>query len=89
MHLTYLIVLLLAVLVLNWRFLGLDRLFGVGRRPSQDLFPWGKSCRWRLDPTQKGQERQRYVCRHCGADAFTTDGRPPRNCMRAARPTGL
>lgn len=90
MHLTYLIVLLLAVLVLNWRFLGLDRVFGWGGgRRSDDLFPWGKSCRWRLDPTRKGAGRQRYVCRECGADAFTEDGRPPKTCQRAARPTGL
>lgn len=86
MELMYLIMLLLCVVALNWRFLGLDRAFGFGGgRRDEGLFPWGKSCSWKRDPTQKDQGRHRYVCRHCGADAFTETGRPPERCLRQAR----
>lgn len=85
MHLVYLIMLLLCVVALNWRFLGLDRLFGFGGGASEGLFPWGKSCNWKRDPSRKGDGRERFVCRHCGADAFTDTGRPPERCMRQAR----
>lgn len=45
----------------------------------------GLRCNWRRDPTHKTGGARRYVCRKCGADAFTRDGAPPRNCQRAAR----
>lgn len=84
MQLVYLLAVLFVVVVLNWRLLGLDKVFGRG--PG---FSWGSPCRWKRDPTHKGADLQRFVCARCGVDGFTTDGRPPRQCKRALRSTGL
>lgn len=63
MEAVYLVVLLLMVLVLNWRFLGLDRYFG-GRsaRPPQNrreeldqVFPWGRDEPSKKDPDDQGR----------------------------------
>lgn len=71
-QLVYLIVLLAALIAMNWRFLGLDKLFGRERRP----------CRWRADPSMQGGRFGRYLCETCDAEAFTSNGRAPRECRR-------
>lgn len=96
MELIYLIVLLAALLAMNWRFLGLDQLFGGGRRRRAPRGPgpvlrrlFGPACRWRPDPMKKHDKLKRYVCAECGADAFTSDGGPPRVCRRSTRTARL
>lgn len=88
MHLVYLILLLAAVIAMNWRFLGLHKAFGggAGGRPR---LGFGKPCRWKRDPTRKGQDLERYVCSVCGVDAYTAEGRPPRQCKRNLRESAL
>lgn len=71
MELTYLIVLLCALVAMNWRFLGFDRL--VASKPQ---------CRWTLDAEPRDDGLQRFVCQRCGSDAHTADGRPPNRCQR-------
>lgn len=73
MQLVYLILLLMALIALNWRFLGFDKLFGARRR-----------CRWMTDRRMQGGQYGRYVCDECGAEAFTSTGRPPRDCRDPA-----
>lgn len=79
MHAIYLIVLLIAVLALNWRRLGLHRIASFG----------GRACRWKRDGSRQGASLTRYVCATCGVDAYTSDGRAPRQCKRAYRDGGL
>ena len=78
MEALYLIVLLLAVLALNWRGLGL-RPVSLSR----------SACRWKKDPTRNGATLMRYSCAKCGGEAYTSDGRAPNRCKRAFRETGL
>ncbi len=68
-----------ALIALNWRFLRLDRLMETIRSS------FSRPCKWRLDPMMRGGSYGRYQCRACGAEAFTSDGRAPRVCKRAAR----
>ncbi|MGB8622781.1 MAG: hypothetical protein WCD16_08175 [Paracoccaceae bacterium] len=40
-----------------------------------------RDCRWRA--RRSGDDgAQLYVCAACGAETFTTDGKPPRECKR-------
>lgn len=76
----YLILLLAALIAMNWRFLGLDQIF-------QRIFgaaPLGRRrpCRWAADQRMQGGRYGRYVCAACGAEAFTSTGRPPPDCRR-------
>lgn len=88
MELVFLILLLCVLLVFNWRFLGFDKLLGGGgRRATSGV--WGKPCRWRRDASQKGGSLTRYVCAECGVDAYTSEARAPRRCLRGARPGSL
>lgn len=80
----YLILLLAALIALNWRFLGLDQVFG---RIFGGVFgpaPFGqrRPCRWAADQAMQGGRYGRYVCAACGAEAFTSNGRPPRDCRQ-------
>ena len=79
MQLLYLLLLLAALIALNWRFLRLDRLMEriTGR--------FGRPCRWRLDPTMRGGSYGRYQCMACGAEAYTSNGRAPGACKRETR----
>lgn len=88
MELIYLVLLLCAVIALNWRFLGLHRL-GRGGRLRAPLLGLGKPCHWKLDPTRKDGALKRYVCATCGVDAYTAKDQPPRKCLRSARPSSL
>ena len=86
MHLVYLVVLLCALVAMNWRFLGLDKVFGGG---GSGRLSFGKPCRWKRDPTRKSEHLDRYVCTACGVDAYSSDGSPPRQCKRNLRPGSL
>ena len=76
----YLILLLALLIIFNWRYLRLDRVFG--------SLGIGKRCKWRQDPVKKHDLLQRYICTTCGVDAFTSDGNPPRVCRRNSRQSG-
>lgn len=73
MELVYLVLLLAALIAMNWRFVGFDRLF---KRRDADAAP----CRWRMDPTRSGKARQVWVCGACAAEDETRDGARPRRC---------
>lgn len=78
MELIYLVLLLAALLAMNWRFLGMHRLFSrSGGAPG---------CRWKRDPTREASASARFVCARCGAEAYRADGAAPRVCLRGARP---
>lgn len=76
MYIVYLVTLLAALIVMNWRFVGFDRLF----RRRED----GPRCDWRMDPARSGRARQSWICVRCGEEAETRDNqRPgPRRCPR-------
>lgn len=86
MEAVFLLVLLLCVLALNWRFLGLPPIAKGARTPR--AFSFGRPCRWRRDPTRAGAEQARYTCATCGVEAYTSDGREPNRCKRAVRDAG-
>lgn len=71
-QLAYLVVLLCALVALNWRFLGFDRLIGGARRP----------CRWSLVRPAGDDEYALFQCAKCGEQAHTRDGQEPNRCMR-------
>jgi hypothetical protein len=73
---TYLILLLIALIIFNWRFLGLDRLF---RRDPK------KKCRWRLIADAKDGFPTQWRCNACGVEVGTKDGKEPVRCVRMAR----
>lgn len=75
MQLVYLIALLLVIVVLNWRFLGLDRITGFPRRDPN-------GCYWiRDDGRETGDGQRHWVCMSCGARTTTRNRRPPRDCL--------
>ncbi len=78
MHLVYLVALLAALLAMNWRFIGMDKLFG-GRRNDRAA---PRLCAWRMDPQRSGEARQTWICADCGAEADTTNKRRPEECRR-------
>lgn len=78
--LIYLVMLLLVVLVWNWRFIGLDKLFG-GGAPAAGT----ENCRWRRVAPAQGETPARFRCLACGVEAGTTDGKRPARCLRAGR----
>lgn len=75
MGLTYLVLLLCALIIFNWRFIGLDRVFGGGdgggRRP----------CRWSRTAEATSDAPAAWRCEACGAEVGTTDGRQPSRCV--------
>ncbi len=77
MELVYLVLLLSVLLYWNWRFIGLDRLFG-GQTPERD-------CLWLLKSEATDDHPAVWVCQTCGVDAGTRDGKEPVRCLRAAR----
>ena len=46
-----------------------------------------KTCKWRKNGGKAGLRQWR--CTVCGVDAFSQDRKPPRECKRMLRPTGL
>jgi hypothetical protein len=48
-----------------------------------------RRCPWRRDALRAGTRLERWVCADCGVDAFTADGRPPKECKRALRSARL
>lgn len=79
MQLLYLVLLLAALIAMNWRFVGFDRLFR-SRDRAVDAAP----CVWRMDPTRSGKARQIWVCARCDAEAETTTRRRPTVCRAPA-----
>ena len=47
------------------------------------------ACKWRRDMVPRENGLQRWQCGKCGVDAFTSDGRAPKECKRALRETQL
>jgi len=48
-----------------------------------------RRCSWRKGVNAPGRRSQMWVCRRCGVDAFSYDGRPPKECKRGLRPAAL
>jgi len=42
----------------------------------------GQECIWREDRLRKTATSTRWICSTCGIDAYTQDGRPPKECKR-------
>lgn len=43
----------------------------------------GRKCRWSRAPdTHRTSHLERWLCESCGVDAYSTDGRPPKECKR-------
>lgn len=79
----FLVMLLLLVLIWNWRFIGLDKIFGGGgggRRKAATAH-----CRWRQVAPPQSDHPAVYHCDVCGAEVGTTDGQTPTRCMRPRR----
>lgn len=73
MQLTYLVLLLCALLVFNWRFIGMDRLTGIGGER--------RLCRWSRAAAGDDETPPTWRCAACGAEVGTTDGRKPSRCV--------
>lgn len=43
--------------------------------------PAMRSCRWREDRAGDAGGEKKYKCMACGAEAFTSNGKPPLVCM--------
>ncbi|MDF0602092.1 hypothetical protein P1J78_15230 [Psychromarinibacter sp. C21-152] len=48
----------------------------------------GTACRWKRDPRAR-DTLVRWQCAACGVDAFTSDGRRPKECKRHMREARL
>ena len=60
------------------------------RRLSRAPTPWSSSCRWRLDKRRgRNAALQRWQCLACGVEAFTSDGKRPKECKRELRDARL
>jgi len=76
MQLIYLVALLAIIVAINWRFLGLDRVFGFPKRDPQ-------GCDWIRDDARETDDGKRHwVCMTCGARAAEPGRVPPRDCHR-------
>lgn len=64
---------------------GLFLLFGLWQLLRRRTRP----CRWKKDRVRRRSGMQRWQCMACGVDAFTRDGRPPKECKRGLREVGL
>ncbi|MEQ9041459.1 MAG: hypothetical protein RIE24_24310 [Silicimonas sp.] len=49
----------------------------------------GMTCKWYRDKVKRDGTLQRWQCRTCGVDAFTHDGKPPKECKRGLREAQL
>ena len=50
----------------------------------------GNQCRWKKDRWRHGSIKfDRWICRECGVEAFSGDGRPPKECKRHLRKVTL
>ena len=55
------------------------------RRRRKRLTP----CQWRKETRARSSGMERWACTACGVDAFTRDGKPPKECKRGLREVGL
>jgi hypothetical protein len=46
-------------------------------------------CRWRRDRSGQRATLTKWTCARCGADAFTTNRKPPQSCKRNLKPNAL
>ncbi|MBL4915660.1 hypothetical protein [Szabonella alba] len=49
----------------------------------------GSRCRWRREGFRHGTASTRWLCMACRAEAYSWDGKPPKDCKRDLRPTDL
>lgn len=77
-QIAYLVLLLAALLVWNWRFIGLDRLTGFGGPRSV--------CRWRKVAEASADAPAHWACDRCGKHAGTRDGKRPTRCLERNAP---
>jgi len=45
-----------------------------------------RACRWREDRRGDRDGLRKYRCMACGAEAFTSNGKPPLDCLANQRP---
>jgi hypothetical protein len=45
-----------------------------------------RACRWREDRRGDRDGQRKYRCMACGAEAFTSNGKPPLDCLANQRP---
>jgi hypothetical protein len=61
----------------------------INRRKSADVLGMA-ACRWRRN--KRGPIRQGFTnwrCKACGVTAYSSDGKPPKECKRALKATSL
>lgn len=46
-------------------------------------------CRWKKSPGQGERTLVRWQCMECAVEAYSGDGRPPKECKRGLRETQL
>ncbi|MEM1361781.1 MAG: hypothetical protein AAGF94_08710 [Pseudomonadota bacterium] len=56
-----------------------------GQKMSVPRLFGGSGCRWKKDKFRRSEHFTRWICLECSVDAFTSDGRPPKECKRYAR----
>lgn len=44
-----------------------------------------RSCRWRAGKSGDAEGKNLYRCVACGAETFTSDGKPPSDCFAGSR----
>lgn len=48
-----------------------------------------RQCKWRADRRRDGNGQSFYRCAVCGAESFTSDGKPPKVCHAETPPPSL
>ena len=48
-----------------------------------------RQCKWRADRRRDENGKGFYRCVVCGAETFTSDGRPPKDCLAETPPPSL
>jgi hypothetical protein len=58
---------------------------------SASALPWTRrGCRWRVDKRRNpAVSLRRWVCADCGVEAYSADGKAPKECKRALRDARL
>lgn len=69
-------ILILLIVLLIFLALLYPRFFAPGR---------ARRCRWNPARAAAGAQLSRWQCDECGVEAFSSDGRPPKECKRTLK----
>ncbi len=48
-----------------------------------------RQCKWRADRRRDANGQSCYRCMVCGAESFTSEGKPPKDCLAKTPPPSL